>query len=123
MRLLGAGRSRAARRDLPFGLGRQALAGPFCVGIGIRPRNHYHRMLHRLLNGAIRPERMPPVRAFDIRPVFLAAAVKPAAAFAFCRGRVFGGCDKRRELAVGDFVPVDVKRIETHAAHRRILLR
>ncbi len=53
----------AARGELPLGLGRQLLAGPRRVGLGVAIGDVDHGMVVEPLVGAARPIRMPPVGA------------------------------------------------------------
>src|SRR5207248_1276065 len=58
----------ATRREFPFRLGWQALAGPFAVGDGIVPGNVHDWMIHAVVEVAFRPFWMSPVGARDEGP-------------------------------------------------------
>ena len=53
----------AAGRELPLGLGRQALAGPLGIGDRIEPGDVNDGMIVLALDAAARPFGMPPVGA------------------------------------------------------------
>src|SRR5207253_7757330 len=53
----------AASRELPLGLGRQALARPLCKGDRVVPRNMNYGMVISSVDGRARSFGMPPARA------------------------------------------------------------
>ena len=58
----------AARGELPFGLGRQVLAGPFGVGQRVGERHMHDRMIVEPVDIALRAVGMAPVRALEEGP-------------------------------------------------------
>src|SRR5215472_6374660 len=58
----------AARRKLPFGLGRQTLAGPFCVRYRVVVSNLDNRIIPPAHNTAFRSAWMAPIGTLHVRP-------------------------------------------------------
>ena len=58
----------AARREFPFRLGRQILAGPSCVGERVGIGDVHHRMFVERVDVAFRSIRMPPVSTLHELP-------------------------------------------------------
>ena len=57
-----------ARGELPLGLGRELLAGPGCIGLGVLEGDLDDRMAVAAVDGRPRPARTLPERAGDVLP-------------------------------------------------------
>ena len=135
----------AAAGQLPFGLGRQRLAGPDGVGLDVVPGDLHHRVVGLLPDRAARALWVAPVGPGHIGPpVVVVAKVDPLVRLAEHGGgrdehvrpgaRVVGRVggplghgdvpslvDEAGELGVGDGVPVDPEPIHRHLVSRRLL--
>src|SRR5207253_3661167 len=75
----------STRSELPLGFGRQTLACPRRVGIGVVPRNMHHGVLPAFLDIGARSFRMTPGRILDPAPP-LALLHPPPDMFRLLRG-------------------------------------
>ena len=133
----------AARGELPLRFGRQVLARPFGVGERVRISDVHDRMIVQAVDVALRPVRMPPIRALQEPPPFAPIFqidrmirrrehqragiehVRQRAGIAFWIGRNFGkgdvpgGADELLELPVGHRRAVDPEAVDGDAMDRR----
>ena len=138
----------AARREFPFGFGRQALAGPLRVGLHVLVGEADHGVVHSLLNGGFRAFGLTPVGpSGEVPPRQIGAAAlervhagdlleKQRAAFEhFWRrlreltrvevllgvGDIFGRVNESLELRVGDFRDIHPEAFDHDGVARRFL--
>ena len=133
----------AARREFPFGLGRQFLASPLGIGRRILIGHMHDRMVGQLLDRARRTARMAPVGAANIDPpIVVVAEIDRASRLLEHRrgwGKLIGQCagiigridrllgqrdvagrrNKTLEVAVGDGECFHPEAVDRDAVRRR----